>query len=77
MNWKTCNDGYIFNAIFSSTKNAAFANLDQHHSAGEVARRAVGMFDELLGNLDVITEYFKVRVTHSQHPNLQTRVLIY
>ena len=41
-------------------KNAAFANLDQHHSAGEVARRAVGLFDELLGNLDVITEYFKV-----------------
>ena len=43
----------------SSLKSAAFANLEQHHSAEEVARQAVDLFEYLLGNLDVVAGYFK------------------
>jgi Fanconi anemia group D2 protein len=43
----------------NSLKSAVFTNLDQLHSAQDVASQAVELIDYLLGNLDVIAGYFK------------------
>ena len=56
---KTKKAGKFGGLAKNALKSAAFANLEQHHSAEEVARHAVDQFEYLLGNLDVVTDYFK------------------
>ena len=56
---KTKKAGKVGGLAKCGLKNAAFANLQQHHSAEEVARHVVDQFEYLLGNLDVVMDYFK------------------
>ena len=56
---KTKKAGRVGGLAKNSLKNAAFANLEQHHSAEDVATQVVEKFEYLLGNLDVVTDYFK------------------